>query len=155
MCRARLTSVPLVWRSSVLLGGLLIAVALLAGSHAATASSVTSRILSVAEGENTGDFFGTSVAWVGDVNGDGYDDLLIGAFRYPEIGSIGKAYLYFGGPAIDSVADIVINPPAGGTGWFGVSVASAGDFNGDSYADFIIGAQNSGNEGKAFIYYGG
>jgi len=155
MCRARLTSVPLVWRSSVLLGGLLIAVALLAGSHAANASSVTSRILSVAEGEHTGDFFGTSVAWVGDVNGDGYDDFLIGAFRYPEIQSHGKGYLYFGGPALDAVEDLVIPPPAGNVGWFGVSVASAGDFNGDSYADFIIGAQNSGNEGKAFIYYGG
>ncbi len=106
-------------------------------------------------GENNADFFGTAVAWVGDVNGDGYDDLLIGAFRYPEIGSVGKAYLYFGGPALDLVADLVISPPAGGAGWFGVSVASAGDFNGDDYPDFIIGAQQSGYEGKAFIYYGG
>jgi len=95
------------------------------------------------------------VAWVGDVNGDGYDDLLIGAFRYPEIESHGRAYLYFGGPALDSVADLVIPAPAGNTAWFGVSVASAGDFNGDSYPDFIVGAQQSGYEGKAFIYYGG
>ena len=36
------------------------------------------------EGEHTGDEFGRSVAWVGDMNGDFYDDLLIGAFRYPE-----------------------------------------------------------------------
>jgi hypothetical protein len=36
-----------------------------------------------------------------------------------------------------------------------VSVASAGDFNGDGYPDFIIGAQQASNEGKAFIYYGG
>ena len=53
----------------------------------------------------TGDTFGCSVAFVGDVNVDGSDDLLIGAFRYPEIQSLGQAYLYFGGPAIDSVKD--------------------------------------------------
>src|SRR5262249_57155853 len=64
-------------------------------------------------------------------------------------------YLYFGGPTMSAVPDLVITPPSGGAGWFGVSVASAGDFNGDGYPDFIIGAQQAGNEGKAFIYYGG
>jgi len=134
---------------------ILAAIALFAEPRAGAASSITSRILIDPAGEHTGDEFGHSVAWVGDVNGDGYDDLLVGAFRYPEIASAGQAYLYFGGPAIDSVADLVIPAPAGGSGWFGVSVASAGDFNGDGYPDFIIGAQQSGYEGKAFIYYGG
>jgi len=132
----------------------LAAVALFAVTGVA-AAEIASQILIDPIGENNADFFGTSAAWVGDVNGDGYDDVLIGAFRYPEIGSIGKAYLYFGGPALDLVADLVINPPAGGSGWFGISVASAGDFNGDDHPDFIIGAQQSGYEGKAFIYYGG
>lgn len=118
-------------------------------------ASISSRVVIDPVGENNADFFGTSVAWVGDVNGDGDDDLLIGAFRYPEIGSLGKAYLYFGGPAIDLMADLVLSPPAGGSGWFGVSVASAGDFNGDGYPDFIVGAQQAGYEGKAFVYYGG
>src|SRR6266850_63966 len=134
---------------------ILVVIALIAAPRAGAASSITSRILIDPAGEHTGDEFGHSVAWVGDVNGDGYDDLLVGAFRYPEIASLGQAYLYFGGPAIDSVADLVIPAPAGGTGWFGVSVASAGDFNGDGRPDFIIGAQQSGYEGKAFIYYGG
>jgi hypothetical protein len=154
MVRVRRVSVPL-WRSSILFTVLLVAVALWAGPPVAGAEPITSRIVIDPVGEHTGDFFGTSVAWIGDVNGDGYDDLLIGAFRYPEIQSHGKAYLYFGGPAIDSVADLVIPPPAGNTAWFGVSVAAAGDFNGDGYPDFIIGAQQSGYEGKAFIYYGG
>jgi len=140
------------WRLKI---AILVAIVLFAVPRAATAASITSQILIDAEGEHTGDFFGTSIAWVGDVNGDGYDDILVGAFRYPEIASAGQAYLYFGGPTADSVADLVITPPPGGSGWFGVSVASAGDFNGDGYADFIIGAQQSGNEGKAFIYYGG
>jgi hypothetical protein len=155
MHRARLVRLPLLWRPSKLPIAILVAIALFAAPRMGAASPITSHVLMDPVGENNGDFFGTAVAWIGDVNGDGYDDLLIGAFRYPEIGSLGKAYLYFGGPAIDSVADLVIPPPAGGTGWFGVSVASAGDFNGDGYPDFIIGAQNAGYEGKAFIYYGG
>jgi hypothetical protein len=133
----------------------LVAIALFASTRVGAAESITSHVLIDPAGEHTGDEFGRSVAWVGDVNGDGYDDILVGAFRYPEIASVGQAYLYFGGPATDSVADLVITPPAGGSGWFGVSVASAGDFNGDGHPDFIIGAQQSGAEGKAFVYYGG
>ena len=133
----------------------LVTIALCVGPQMGSATSITSRVVIDPVGEHTCDFFGTAVAWVGDVNGDGYDDILIGAFRYPEIASVGQAYLYFGGPATDAVADLVITPPAGGSGWFGISVASAGDFNGDSYPDFIVGARQSGYEGKAFIYYGG
>jgi FG-GAP repeat protein len=87
---------------------LLVAVALFAVPRVGAASSLTSRILFDPEGEHTGDEFGASIAWVGDVNGDGYDDVLVGAFRYAEIQSVGQAYLYFGGPASDSVADLVI-----------------------------------------------
>jgi hypothetical protein len=154
MPRVRLVRPPLRWRSKLPVA-ILVASALFAAPRVAAASSITSRILIDPVGEYTGDNFGCSVAWVGDVNGDGYDDVLIGAFRYPEIASVGQAYLYFGGPSIDSVADLVITPPPGGAGWFGISVASAGDFNGDGDPDFIIGAQQSGYEGKAFIYYGG
>ncbi|MGH9866875.1 MAG: FG-GAP-like repeat-containing protein [Candidatus Polarisedimenticolia bacterium] len=155
MHRARLVRLPLRWRPSKLPIAILVASALFAAPRVGAASSITSRILIDPVGENNADFFGTSVAWVGDVNGDGYEDLLVGAFRYPEIESHGRAYLYFGGPALDSVADLVIPAPAGIVAWFGISVASAGDFNGDGYPDFIVGAQQSGYEGKAFIYYGG
>ena len=155
MHRARLVRLPLRRRPSKLPIAILVAIALFAGPRAGAALSISSRILIDPAGEHTGDEFGHSVAWVGDVNGDGYDDVLVGAFRYPEIASVGQAYLLFGGPAMDSVADLVITPPAGGSGWFGISVASAGDFNGDGYPDFIIGAQQAGYEGRAFIYYGG
>jgi hypothetical protein len=155
MRRARLARLSLRRLPSKLAIAILVATALFAAPRVGAASSIASRILIDPVGEHTGDVFGGSVAWIGDVNGDGYDDVLVGAFRYPESASVGQAYLYFGGPAIDSVADLVITPPAGGSGWFGVSVASAGDFNGDGYPDFIIGAQQAGNEGKAFIYYGG
>ena len=152
---ARFASRPLAWPSAIFALMIPPAIALLMTVHPARAATVGSRILIDPVGENNADFFGTSVAWVGDVNVDGYDDLLIGAFRYPEIASLGRAYLYFGGPAIDTAADLVIAAPAGDTGWFGISVASAGDFNGDGYPDFIVGAQQSGYPGKAFVYYGG
>src|SRR5262245_65823526 len=107
----------------------LIAIALLAAPRVDAVSSITSRTLIDPEGENNADFFGTSIAWIGDVNGDDFDDLLVGAFRYPEIGSVGRAYLYFGGPAMDGVASYVINPRSGGAGWLGIRVGTAGDFN--------------------------
>jgi hypothetical protein len=132
----------------------LVLVLLLSTNHA-NAASPTSRILIDPVGENNADFFGTSIAWVGDVNTDGYDDVLIGAFRYPEIQSLGRAYLYFGGPGVDDAADLVIPAPSGQVGWFGAGVASAGDMNGDGFPDFIVGAPQSGYPGKAFVYYGG
>ena len=156
MHRACPASTSLAIPSSKLSITLLLTIAVLSGASAADAAPITSRILSDRRGRaHRGLFRLPRSAWVGDVNGDGYDDLLVGAFRYPEIQSNGKAYLYFGGPALDAVVDLVIPAPAGNTAWFGVSVASAGDFNGDGYPDFIIGAQQSGYEGKAFIYYGG
>jgi len=150
--RARLVRLPPRWRLPF---AFLVAIALLAAPRAGAASTITSSVRIDPVGEFTGDVFGCSVAWIGDVNGDGYDDLLIGAFRYPEIASNGRAYLHFGGPSLDKIADLIIDAPPGNTAWFGISVAAAGDFNGDSYPDFIVGAQQSGFEGKAFVYYGG
>ena len=129
-------------------------IALFIATHAPSAASVVSNLLTHSSGAD-GDVFGSSVASAGDVNSDGYDDIVIGAFRYPAGAGYGQAYLFFGGPAIDEVADLVLSPPSGGTGQFGFSVASAGDFNGDGYADIIVGARGAVASGKAFIYYGG
>ena len=72
---------------------MLLVLALFTDPRLANASSISSRVLIDPVGEHTGDVFGCSVAWVGDVNEDGYDDVLVGAFRYPEIASVGQAYL--------------------------------------------------------------
>ena len=101
--------------------------------------------------------FGVSVASAGDVNGDGFGDVIVGAYGY-DIGwtNAGGAFLYLG-----SVSGL-----AGSAAWtaggdqasaqFGVSVASAGDVNGDGFGDVIVGANNSGQtgEGRAFLYLG-
>ena len=147
MYRARLVS-------RLLIDTVALAIALFITPQASIAAPISSRLLIDPVG-NDGDIFGSSVASVGDVNGDGYDDIVIGAHFYPSGAGQGQAYLYFGGPAMDPVADLVIAAPTGGAGWFGISAASAGDFNDDGYPDFIVGARNAMFTGKAFIYYGG
>ncbi|UCB57642.1 MAG: FG-GAP repeat protein [Candidatus Omnitrophota bacterium] len=107
------------------------------------------------------DTFGCSVASAGDVNGDGYDDVIVGAKKssYKNYYStysmgIGKAYLYFGGPSMDNLPDVTM-AGEGKYDYFGQSVASAGDVNADGYSDVIVGADSAGSDGKAYIYFGG
>ena len=146
MHRASLLSRPLIVT--------VLTIALFIAAHAPSAASVSSRLLIDPAGAD-GDIFGSSVASAGDVNADGYDDVIIGAHFYPSQSGQGRAYLFFGGPVMHLVADLDIPAPSGGTGWFGISVAGAGDFNGDGYPDIIVGARNAAPPGKAFIYYGG
>ncbi|MEI8254886.1 MAG: FG-GAP-like repeat-containing protein [Deltaproteobacteria bacterium] len=89
--------------------------------------------------------FGNSVAGAGDVNGDGYGDVIIAA-----IGS-SSVYIYQGGPAGLSTLPTrtMFSPPGSAT--FGMAVAGAGDVNGDGYGDVIVGASGSGT---AYIYSG-
>ncbi len=106
-----------------------------------------------------GETFGCSVASAGDVNGDGYVDVIVGAYQSGTAGSpTGRAYIYYGGPGADERADVILTGEAAGDA-FGVSVAGAGDVNRDGYADVIVGAyENDGrgaNAGRAYIYFGG
>jgi hypothetical protein len=106
-------------------------------------------------GEAAGDGFGTSVSGAGDVNGDGYDDVIVGA-RLNDAGgtSAGRAYVYYGGPAADTVADLTLTGAATFDA-FGGSVSGAGDVNGDGYADVIVGASAAvSGAGRAYVYYG-
>jgi hypothetical protein len=105
-------------------------------------------------GNSTGDSFGISVAGAGDVNGDGYADLVVGA---PGISSsAGGVYVYLGGPSGIGAIPTVLNDPGNIAGdLFGASVASAGDANGDGYSDIVVGAQGvSSGTGSAYVYYG-
>jgi hypothetical protein len=92
---------------------------------------------------------GKSVACAGDMNKDGYSDIIVGA------PGAGKAFVYYGRDnGISSIPDITIEK-ASGDG-FGMSVSTAGDVNGDGYSDIIIGAPHHGSkqEGGAYLYYG-
>jgi FG-GAP-like repeat/FG-GAP repeat len=100
--------------------------------------------------------FGISVASAGDVNGDGFSDVIIGASGVPPSGGVaGSAYVYNGSASgLAATASWSFTTAATNT-FYGWSVASAGDVNGDGYSDIIVGAFGTGsNAGAAYMYYG-
>lgn len=98
-------------------------------------------------------FFGSSVSAAGDVNGDGYSDIVIGAYGYNS--NRGRVYIFYGGSVMDSIADKTITGGASNH-LFGYSVSTAGDVNDDGYDDLIIGARGyNSNRGRAYVYFGG
>ncbi|QQR90797.1 MAG: VCBS repeat-containing protein [Myxococcales bacterium] len=109
--------------------------------------------------------FGGAVAGAGDVNADGFADILISASDYTNATTAtaqnGKAYLYHGAQtiSISTPSSTLTIPESTTISLFGFSVASAGDINADGFIDLIIGApqedQGAGGEGNAFIFMGG
>lgn len=108
------------------------------------------------------DSFGGSVSDAGDVNNDGYADVIVGC-EYCEVSgaNAGDAFIYLGSASMSNVADLNLeNPEADETNdHFGHSVSSAGDANGDGYDDVIVGClicdAHTDSGGDAFVYFGG
>ncbi len=106
------------------------------------------------------DLSGHSVSSAGDVNGDGYDDFIIGAFQAnPATGAdAGASYVVFGdasGPgasldlsSLNGTNGFAINGEVAGQ-FTGRSVSGAGDVNGDGFADIIVGMRDESNGGVA------
>ncbi len=114
----------------------------------------------VVDGTLDGERFGASVAWAGDVNGDGYADVLIGAPRgVGPAGAAGRVELHLGRYGrYPGAPDRVYYGQVSGD-QFGFAVSSAGDVNHDGFDDFLIGAPgNDGsglNAGRVYLYLGG
>ena len=113
-------------------------------------NTLPARVIS---GVTAGDFFGYSVANAGDVDNDGYDDLIIGAYGRNALQ--GEAYIFRGSSTgINTTAARTFTGSVAGDR-FGFSVAAAGDVNNDAFADVIIGAYGSDSgRGLAEVYHG-
>jgi hypothetical protein len=112
-----------------------------------------------ADSDQTGANFGISVSSAGDVNGDGYSDVIVGAYRYDNGQTDeGKAFVYHGSsPGLYTFRSWG-HASNQDSAYFGSSVSSAGDVNGDGHSDVIVGAPGYDNgqtdEGAAFVYHG-
>ncbi len=117
-----------------------------------------------AESDQPWSDFGNSVSSAGDVNGDGYDDVIVGAPFFPGLQvAFGRAYLYLGGadglsPNADWIAEG--DQLSEALGW---SVAAAGDVNGDGFGDVVVSAVGHQNTlaadgvhsvGRVYLYLG-
>ena len=115
------------------------------------------------DGGAAADYLGDCVASVGDVNADGYDDMMLGA-RGAGAGNTGEAYLIYGAATPLSAQQAVGSAAAatftGGGAGDGLGTAiEGGDVNDDGYADLILGAGDNdaagSNAGAVTLFYGG
>lgn len=126
------------------------------------------------DGVTADDLSGTSVSAAGDINGDGIDDLIIGAFTASSNGNFyaGSSYVVFGRDVAtegDFPATLNLSSLDGSSGfridgegagdYSGRRVSAAGDINGDGIDDLVIGASNAdpnglSNAGAAYVVFG-
>ena len=119
-------------------------------------------------GIDSSDFAGQSVHGAGDINGDGYEDIMIAA-PYADGSANGAAdagttFVVFGSSTIGSADTLALSSLDGTTGFAmhgpasfdnaGFSVASAGDVNGDGLDDMIVGVPGGGTNGDAYVIFG-
>jgi hypothetical protein len=137
-------------------------------THPFELANLNSKNGFIINGESASDQAGASVGVAGDVNGDGLDDLLIGAFgASPNGDDSGRTYVLFGSQtpfppvlelsSLNGANGFTINGEAE-FDRLGQSVSDAGDFNGDGTDDLIVGARladpNGGSSGRAYVVFG-
>jgi FG-GAP repeat/Secretion system C-terminal sorting domain/FG-GAP-like repeat len=124
-----------------------------------SAAGINTTAAAIMESNQLGAFLGNCVASAGDVNADGYSDVIVGAYSYSNgQASEGVAFVYHGSAAGINITPVSMMQSNQANAFLGYSVASAGDVNGDGYSDVIVGAHFYDNgqaeEGGAFVYHG-
>lgn len=97
---------------------------------------------------------GISVNAAGDINGDGYGELIAGAYSNNVQDPVGNVFIYYGSRTGVSTNSIILNKQNYPGVNLGLSVATAGDINGDGYADIMAGVSQSGQEWKLALVKG-
>ena len=112
-----------------------------------------------AEGDLPDSDFGIAAWTAGDVDGDGFDDLFVGAPTWQDSpAEEGRGHVYMGSPGgLEASPSWVLESELDGA-WFGFSGGTSGDVDGDGYDDLVVGAPSYSNgqaaEGAAFLYLG-
>ena len=139
----------------------------------------------IAEGDGSGGFviegvtegyseFGSSVSGAGDVNGDGFDDFLVGRPGDSSYAGYSATYVVFGGEDVGAGGSLDITTFTEADGFLvvndfqdydytGKAVSGAGDVNGDGFDDLLVGAPRAGPaggagfnaEGESYVIFGG
>ncbi len=124
-------------------------------------NGITPAVNTVLQSDRVNARFGISVAHGGDVNGDGYSDLIVGSHTYNNgHANEGAVWVFFGSPTGVSQTDFHRYEPNRANTYLGFDVAGIGDINGDGYSDFVAGCSlysngpNQGNEGAAYVFLG-
>jgi hypothetical protein len=122
------------------------------------ASGLSTSAAWTADGDLANATFGDSVAGVGDVDDDGFDDIAVAAPRRENAPGQGRVYLYRGGRSGPSTTPDWSSSSVLPAELYGYEVAGAGDVNDDGYDDVVIGARayydGQANEGRAIAFYG-
>jgi hypothetical protein len=94
--------------------------------------------------------FGSSASMSGDVNADGFDDVVVGAARSPVLGlaGAGRAFVFLGSMSGVSAAATHTLDGVAADDAFGSATAIVGDVNGDGVQDFVVGAINASTSGR-------
>ncbi len=127
-----------------------------AAVYAGSSAGLSAAPVWIAEGDQAEGRLGCAVGTAGDVNGDGYDDVIVGAYSYDSFN--GLALAWYG-----SATGLGANGTPGNADWsasgadnahYGAAVGTAGDVDGDGYADVLVGAYLHATVGRVEVFHG-